>query len=258
MQVNLKQNNMLWGLLLIALGGFFLLQATGILGALSDLFWTLAFGVAGLVFLYVCFTDLETRWWAAIPGFTLMGLAATVFYSSFAPPFLSDMSGAIFLGSIGAGFLIVFLTNPRRWWALIPAGALLSIAGVVLMESLPFPLLNPASVLFIGLGVTFGLLGLLSTYLQTNLRWAYIPAAVLLVLGLVVTTPFAGSMAFIWPLALIAVGAYLVLRRSQAGQGKMPAAGSSQAGQTPESPAQRKAEAESTVDPVPEIEQNLR
>ena len=66
--------------------------------------------------------------------------------------------------------------------------------------------------------MTFGVIGLLSTYLQTNLRWAYIPAAVLLVLGLVVMSPFAGSLGFVWPLLLIAGGAYLVLRRTQTHQ----------------------------------------
>ncbi len=41
---------MLWGALLILLGVLFLLQTTGILGALGDLFWTLAFTAAGGVF----------------------------------------------------------------------------------------------------------------------------------------------------------------------------------------------------------------
>ena len=204
---------LLWGVLLIALGGFFLLQVTGILGALSDLFWSLAFGAAGAAFLYVFLTGLHTRWWAAIPGFTLLGLAATVFYSRFAPPMLSGMTGAIFLGSIGAGFLAIFVTNPRQWWAIIPGGALFSVAGVAAIDVLPFRFINPASVLFIGLGLTFGMLGLLSTYLGQNLRWAYIPAAILLVLGLVVVTPFVGSLAWLWPLALIGAGAYLILRR---------------------------------------------
>ena len=206
-------NRLLWGALLIALGGFFLLQVTGILGALSDLFWSLAFGAAGAAFLYVFLTGLHTRWWAAIPGFTLLGLAATVFYSRFAPPMLSGMTGAIFLGSIGAGFLAIFLTNPRQWWAIIPGGALFSVAGVAAIDVLPFRFINPASVLFLGLGLTFGVLGLLSTYLGQNLRWAYIPAAILLVLGLVVVTPFVGSLAWLWPLALIGAGAYLILRR---------------------------------------------
>jgi MYXO-CTERM domain-containing protein len=61
--------------------------------------------------------------------------------------------------------------------------------------------------------LTFALLGLLSTYLNTNLRWAYIPAAVMLVLGLLVVTPFAGAANYVWALALIGVGAYLVLRQ---------------------------------------------
>ena len=51
--------------------------------------------------------------------------------------------------------------------------------------------------------------------LGVNLRWAYIPAAVLLVLGLIVVTPFAGGANFVWALALIGVGAFLVFRRSQ-------------------------------------------
>lgn len=209
-----KDNNQLWwGLLLIVLGGFFLLQVSGILGALSDLFWSLAFGAAGAVFLYVFLTGVQTRWWAAIPGFTLLGLAATIFYSRFAPPMLSGITGAIFLGSIGAGFLTIFITNPRRWWAIIPGGALFSVAGVAAADAMPFRFINPASVLFIGLSVTFGVLGLLSTYLGQNLRWAYLPAAILLVLGVIVVTPFVGSLAWLWPLALIGAGAYLILRR---------------------------------------------
>ena len=214
MKLDLKNNSTLWGLLLIVLGAFLLLQVTGLLGALSDLFWSLAFGAAGAVFLYVFLTGLHTRWWAAIPGFTLLGLAATIFYGRFAPPLLSDMTGAVFLASIGVGFLAIFLTNPQLWWALIPSGALLSLAGVVVVTTMG-DFINPASVLFVGLGLTFGVIGLLSTYLQTNLRWAYIPAAVLLVLGLVVVTPFAGSLGFVWPLLLIVGGAYLVLRRTQ-------------------------------------------
>ena len=98
MKLDLKNNTTIWGLLLIVLGAFLLLQVTGLLGALSDLFWSLAFGAAGAVFLYVFLTGLHTRWWAAIPGFTLLGLAATIFYGRFAPPFLSDITGAVFLG----------------------------------------------------------------------------------------------------------------------------------------------------------------
>ena len=83
--------------------------------------------------------------------------------------------------------------------------------------------INPATVLFVGLGLTFGVIGLLSTYLRTNLRWAYFPAAVLLVLGLVVVTPFGGAFAMAWPLLLIAGGAFLVLRHASRGK-QLPAA----------------------------------
>lgn len=221
MRIDSKNSTMLWGLLLIALGSFFFLQATGILGALSSLFWTLVFAAGGAVFLYLFLTGLHDRWWAAIPGFTLMGLAAVIFYDKFAPPFFSDIGGAIFLGSIGIGFLAIFFTNRHLWWAVIPGGALMSVAGVVVASQFG-DWINPGSVLFIGLGLTFALLGLLSTYLNTNLRWAYIPAAVMLVMGLVVVTPFAGAANYIWALGLIAVGAFLVLRQRQGNSALTP------------------------------------
>jgi hypothetical protein len=213
MQTQLSNKPTIWGVILIALGAFFLLQVTGVFGILSGLFWSLAFAAAGGVFLYVFLTGIHTRWWAAIPGFTLLGLAATVFYDRFAPPFFADLGGAVFLGAIGAGFIAIFFTNRDQWWALIPGGALLSVAGVAAVSNSGLSFLNPASVLFVGLGLTFGLLGLMSTYLNTNLRWAYIPAAVLLIMGLVIFTPFVGALAWLWPLALIGVGAWLVLRR---------------------------------------------
>ncbi len=215
MQNQLRNSSALWGVLLIALGAFFLLQVTGIFGALSSLFWSLAFAAAGAVFLYVFLTGMHTRWWAAIPGFTLLGLAATIFYDRFAPPFFSDLGGAVFLASIGTGFIAIFFTNREQWWAIIPGGALFSVAGVVLVNQAGVSFLNPASVLFIGLGITFGLLGMMSTYLNTNLRWAYIPAAIMLVMGVVIFTPFVGALGWIWPLSLIAGGAYLILRRPQ-------------------------------------------
>jgi hypothetical protein len=215
MQAQLKNTNTLWGVLLVALGAFFLLQVTGSFGVLTSLFWSVALAAAGAVFLYVFLTALHTRWWAAIPGFTLLGLAATIFYDRFAPPFFSEIGAAVFLASIGAGFVAIFFTNREQWWAIIPGGALLSVAGVVLVTQAGIGFLNPASVLFIGLGLTFGLLGLMSTYLNTNLRWAYIPAAILLVMGIVIFTPFVGAIGWIWPLAFIAGGAYLILRRPQ-------------------------------------------
>lgn len=213
METQLNNKSSRWGVLLIVLGAFFLLQVTGILGALSGLFWSVAFGVAGAAFLYIFLTRVHTHWWAAIPGFTLLGLAALLFYDRFAPPFFADLGAAVFLAAIGAGFLSIFFTNRQQWWAMIPGGVLLSVAGVVAVSNSGLGFLNPASVLFIGIGCTFGLLGLMSTYLETDLRWAYIPATVMLVMGVVIFTPFVGALNWIWPLALIGGGAYLILRR---------------------------------------------
>ncbi len=77
---------------------------------------------------------------------------------------------------------------------MIPGGALVVRGGGRCVGNSGLPFFNPASVLFIGIGCTFGLLGLMSTYLETNLRWAYIPAAVMLVMGMVIFTPFVGAL----------------------------------------------------------------
>lgn len=216
MDTQLNNKSSQWGILLIALGAFFLLQVTGIFGALSGLFLSLVFAAAGAIFLYVFLTAIHTRWWAAIPGFTLLGLAALLFYDRFAPPFFADIGAAILLAAIGTGFIAIFFTNRQQWWAMIPGGVLWSVAGVIAVANSGLDFLNPASVLFIGIGCTFGLLGLMSTYLDTNLRWAYIPALVMFVMGIVIFTPFVGALNWIWPLALIGGGAWLVLRRPAA------------------------------------------
>lgn len=204
------------GALLILFGVLLLLQVVGVLGALSGLVWLLVFSVGGSVFLYMFLTAVQERWWAAIPSFVLLGVAATVLFSLVAPPEFSGMGSTIFLGSSGAGFLAVFVTNPRHWWAIIPGGTLISLAGVTALDVVWIGFLNPATVLFIGLGVTFGALGALSGYLNQNLRWAYIPAAILLIVGLILSTPFSGALTWLWPLALIALGAYFLLRQSKA------------------------------------------
>ena len=121
------------------------------------------------------------------PGVYPAGARSHDLYDRFAPPFFSDIGGAVFLASIGASFIAIFFTNREKWWAIIPGGALLSLASMVLVSQTGIGFLNPVDVLFIGLGLTFGLLGLMSTYLNTNLRWAYIPDAILLVMGIVIS-----------------------------------------------------------------------
>lgn len=66
-------------------------------------------------------------------------------------------------------------------------------------------------IFFLGLGLTFLLVAIIPTP-EGQMRWALIPAVILLVMGLLLTAALTQLINFIWPLALILLGLFLVLR----------------------------------------------
>ncbi|MGH2522891.1 MAG: hypothetical protein ACRDH2_10350, partial [Anaerolineales bacterium] len=64
---------------------------------------------------------------------------------------------------------------------------------------------------FLGLGLTFMLLAGLPTP-QGRMRWPLIPGGILAVMGLLIAIGFGQGINYIWPVALILVGLYLVAR----------------------------------------------
>ncbi len=196
-------------ILLIVVGILLLLQNLGILVGIVALIWSLIFGAGGVVFLYVFLSD-RTHWWAIIPGFGLLGLAALIALDQFWPRVGDVLGGTIFLGGIGLAFWVIYFLNREHWWAVIPGGVMFTIALVAGLDSV-FEGAETGGVLFLGLGLTFGLLSLLPTP-QGRMKWALIPAAVLLVMGLLITAATAGILEYLWPAALILVGLYLLFR----------------------------------------------
>jgi hypothetical protein len=213
MQENKETRNAaLWGLLLIAAGVIFLLQNLGWFGGLTDLLWTGVFGGGGLIFLYIFLAHREEQWWAAIPGFTLLGLAAVTFLDNFGPRFIEPLTGSVFLGSIGVGFVMVYLANPRMWWAIIPGGVMATLAVVAGIDEIGGRGFDSGGVFFLGLGLTFLVLGLLSQRTGERLTWAFIPATVLIVMGVLIGVNSAALINVLWPFALIVAGGYWIWR----------------------------------------------
>ena len=202
---------MAWGILLILLGVLFLLQIYGVIPTDLGWIWALLFAVAGIVFLYVFFANHVVYWWAIIPAFTLLGLAVTVALALVGEA-LAPLGGTVFLGAIGLSFLVVYLNNRLYWWAIIPAGSLLTLA-VVAVLGVYWQGAGPeiGAIFFLGLGLTFLLLYFVPTE-QGQLRWAVIPAIVLLTLALVVVATTGRAAGFVLPLVLIALGLWLLLR----------------------------------------------
>jgi hypothetical protein len=192
---------MLWGLLLVLAGILFLLNSIGTI-TIGDYQWAIILGIGGLAFLSVFLADRQ-QWWALFPSFGLL-IGGTILFLESAFPWLSDdFGGVIALGGIGLVFLLIFITNIKNWWALIPAGVLLSLAVMLLLG------FESSGVFLIGLGLTFGVLGFVPTE-HGRMRWAFIPAVVLILVGIFVTLAVYNLFAILWPLALITGGVMII------------------------------------------------
>ena len=203
------ESRVLWGLLLIAGGVLFLLDSMGII-AVGAVVWPFLLGAASLAFLVVFLTAPQTNWWAAIPGFVLLGLTGTVLFEELAPAAAEVWGGSLFLGGISLAFWAVYLVDIENWWAVIPAGVLLTLA---LIAGLPEDIqgIETGGMLFLGIGLTFALLALLPTP-EGRMAWPIIPALVLLVVGALVTAAAAELINYVWPAMLIIGGLYLLYR----------------------------------------------
>jgi hypothetical protein len=197
-----------WGGLLILAGVLFLLDNLGLL-TIGDLIWAILLGLGGIAFLTV-FLTYRQNWWALIPGCTLVGVSITLFLDFFLPQVGSVTSGLIILGSIGLAFLIIYLLNWENWWALIPAGVLFTLAVVSVLDEL-YPQMDTGSVFFVGLGLTFAALAILPNPIG-QMRWAFIPAVILIVIGIVIAAVQFPVLSVVFALALILVGVFFLLR----------------------------------------------
>jgi len=214
--MNRSETRTLIGLLLILSGGVFLVANLNFYPL--DNIWPLVLGLPALVFIYIFARDKQS-WWAAIPGFTLLGLTGTVIADQiFRNSFLgwegrvvTEASGSLFLAGIGLGFIAIYLRTARReWWAIIPGGVLLTLAAVALSD--PFVRSDIAGAIFmLGLGLTFGLVYLVPTP-KGRMSWAIVPAGILFAIGALGILANTTLINFVWPLVLILLGGYILVK----------------------------------------------
>ena len=202
------ESRVLWGLLLIVGGVVFLLQNLGLF-RFGGLFWALLFVLGGLFFLSI-YINNRANWWSLIPGFTLWSIAALLTLDALAPAVAEVLGGALVLGGIGVSFCVVYLIERNNWWALIPAGVMITLAVVASLDS-SLPGAASGGIFFLGMGFTFAVLGLVNTP-QGPMRWAWIPAGILAGMGLILIAAAEELLGYLWPAVLILAGLSLVLR----------------------------------------------
>jgi hypothetical protein len=194
---------LLIGGLLVVGGILSLLDVQGIISNAGGIFWGMIFAAGGLVFLYMLFTS-PVNWWAAFPGFTLLGLAG----SSFLPDSLESYGGLVFFAGISLAFWWVYFSDRHRWWAIIPAGVLLTLGLVSVLDNVSG--LESGGSFFMGLGLTFLLVAILPS--DVSRSWALIPGVILLLFGVILGMPFFGVADYFWPAVLILLGGFFVFR----------------------------------------------
>ncbi len=210
-------SELLLGGALTAVGVIFLLQNLGVFGAATATVWALLFGSGGIAFLSIVAQN-RARWWALIPGAALLSLGLLIGLTVFAPALGAAWGGTLFLGGLGIGFLGIYLLRRDFWWALIPGGALLTLAVIA---GLGAPYAGPlvGATLFFGLALTFVLVSLAPP--GAPRRWALLPADALLVLAILTMFGTPGVMPFFWPTLLILLGLWLLYRALRHNEGKV-------------------------------------
>lgn len=190
---------------LILLGSLMLLEKFGLVHGAASLFWGAALLLGAAYFLYVFVQSPQGRWWAIIPAMALLGMGG----SAILPQAFSGADGGLFLGGLGLAFIIIYITDRSRWWGIIPGGVLITLAIVASLEQTDW--INTGSLFFVGLGLTFLLVAILPNP-SGKMHWAYIPAAVLVLMGaLLGSQSTAGLTDYVWPAALIIVGLVVVV-----------------------------------------------
>ncbi len=200
-----------WGLLLILMGILFMLANMDFISL--TVVGPLLFGAIGLLFV-IFFMLRKDNWWAAIPGLALLSLALVSGAEWVLPVSLESWSGAIFLGGLALGFFAVYArTLAEQWWALIPAGTLTTFSAIIVMETLQI-LQGEAlgGVFLLGMGLTFALVYISPSPTERQ-KWAAIPAAILAAMGVLGIVALTDLLAYVWPVALILLGLYILLRR---------------------------------------------
>jgi len=195
------------GILLIAAGVIFLLNNLGMIEINWEMYIGPIFALGGLAFLAVFILNTDD-WWALIPGFVLMAIGVIIFMDQNLESIADAWSGAVFLGLLGLSFMLIYIFHTDNWWAIIPGGVLLTLAGVTLI---PEDGVMGGVVFFLGMAITFGLVYILPKP-SGRLKWALYPAGILLAIGALVFLGAEDLMDYVWPAALLIVGGYIVYR----------------------------------------------
>ena len=158
-----------------------------------------------LPFIVVFLRD-RSQWWALIPAYVMLAVAAMVLLSE--TVLLPDAFEATFiLTAIALPFVVVYLRDRAQWWALIPAYVLLGTGIMIPLEEIG--VLNdymiPAFIMF-AIALPFFVV-----YFRNRKQWwALIPGGIMAAFGLIFL--LVDSFEYVFPAMVILVGLWILVR----------------------------------------------
>jgi general stress protein CsbA len=148
--------------------------------------------------------------WALIPA-AILGILGTI-------PLLASLIGGDVMGAavmllFAVPFFIAYFRSQDNWWALIPAGIFTTIGVIVILnmilpKNMPIMESITTGILFLGFGLTFGLLWLRRKTVPT--AWAKYPAIGLLVAA-VLAIALGSYFQSYWAVVLLVAGILMVV-----------------------------------------------
>ena len=198
-----------FALILIATGVLVLLQNTGIAAGDTGQVISLVLLIAlGIFFTAMYFPGRRQWFWVALGlGCFSFALGNAVYFIPTVDEFYRQI--VIFIG-LGISFLTIYLQNRMNWWAMFPAGLLISLGASQLIEQ-AYPDFGAGGVLVFGLGLSFLILYLVPTPVG-RLRFALLPAIILLAIGVVIVIgqPF-NITDYLLPALILLAGVVLII-----------------------------------------------
>ena len=158
-----------------------------------------------LPFIAVYLRD-TSQWWALIPAYVLLAVAAMILLSETAL-LPATFEATFVLTAIALPFLVVYLRNREQWWPLIPAYVLLSIGIMIPLEELGVlnDFLVPAYVMFV-IAIPFFIV----YFRNPKQWWPLIPGGIMAAIGL--SFLLAEAFQYVFPALVILVGIWVLIR----------------------------------------------
>ncbi len=195
-----NRGNLLWGVFLILIGGFFLAVNMEWIPELSEFLWSVVFGLIGLIFLFGYFNSSIRNWGLLVPAAASIAIAITIWLSRREVD--GTIIGGLFMVMISLPFWVGYLVDRKRnWGALIPGWITAVIGVIILLAGRGADELIGALIMF-AIGLPFFVV-----YFSNRKNWwALIPGWVMSVLGVIILLSNQVSGELIGALFMFAIG----------------------------------------------------